>query len=69
MAEPTLDQIYKNHIKVARTAIRLKHSIQADNELAEALPALRLRLESELQMGRMPALSVGELIALVEGEQ
>lgn len=65
---PSIEQVYKNHVKVVRAAIRLKHSIAADNELEQVLPQVRARLEADMQQGRLPALSVGEMLALVEGE-
>lgn len=69
MASPSLDQVFKNHLKVARSAIRLKHSIAADNELAEVLPQIKARLEAQLQQGFIVGLSTAELLALVEGEE
>lgn len=67
LRQPSLEQVMKNHVKVARSAIRLKHSIAADNELADLLPTLRTRLEVQLQQGKLPSLSTAEMLALVEG--
>jgi hypothetical protein len=69
LRQPTLDQIMKNHVKVARAAIRLKHSIAADNELESVLPELRARLASQMQQGYIAGLSVAEMLALVEGTE
>ncbi|MCC6311351.1 MAG: hypothetical protein IT345_10595 [Trueperaceae bacterium] len=65
---PSLEQAFRNHVKVARAAIRLKHSIAADNELAVLLPALKVRLEAGMQEGRIPELTIADLLAMVEGE-
>lgn len=63
-----LEQAIANHRKIARTAIRLKHSVAADNELNEFMPKLEVRLAAMLQNGRVPELSVGEMLELV-GEE
>lgn len=69
MSEPSLEQVLKNQVKAARAAIRLKHSIAADNELAEVLPVLRARLEAQMQQGFIGGFSTAEILALVEGER
>ena len=58
----------KNHIKVARSAIRLKHSIAADNELEAVIPQIRARLSAQMAQGYIDGLSVADMLALVEGE-
>jgi hypothetical protein len=68
LRSPSLEQVVKNHIKVARSAIRLRHSIEADNELAAAIPELRIRLAAQMQEGRVAGLSVAEMLELVAGE-
>ena len=57
-----IEQAIVNHMKIARDAIRLKHSIAADTELNTVLPALRTRLEAQAQHGILPALTVPELL-------
>jgi hypothetical protein len=66
---PSLEQVVKNHLKVARAAIRLKHSIQADNELEQAIPVLRQRLAAQMQEGAVAGLSVEEMLRIVAGEE
>lgn len=41
-------------LKAARSAIRLKHSIAADAELNEALPALERAFNQAIQRGEVP---------------
>lgn len=69
LRQPSLDQLVRNHIKVARAAIVLKHRIQADNELAAVLPELRKRLASQMAAGYVEGITLTEMIALVEGEK
>jgi hypothetical protein len=66
LRQPTLEQAVKNHVKVIRAAIRLKHSIQADNELAEVLPQVRARLAAQMQQGEIRGITVAEMLELVE---
>lgn len=68
LRQPSLEQVVKNHAKVLRAAIRLKHSIAADNELEYAVPELRARLAEQMQAGRVEGLSVGEMLKIAEGE-
>lgn len=42
-----------NALKIARTAIRLKHMIAADNEMNERLPELERQI-NELQASGLP---------------
>lgn len=65
LRQPTLEQAVKNHVKVIRTAIRLKHAIQADNELAEVLPQVRAMLAAQMQTGRIQGISVTDMMELV----
>jgi hypothetical protein len=67
LRQPSLDQLMRNHIKVARAAIVLKHRIQADNELEQVLPELRKRLAIQMQNGHVEGLSVKDMLELVEG--
>lgn len=64
--KPSLEQAIVNTRKVARTAIRLKHSIEADNELNEVMPLLELKLERMLQEGHIPALTMGDIENVIE---
>lgn len=68
LRQPSLEQVMKNHLKVARSAIRLKHSIAADNELEYLIPELRRSLTAQLQQGKVKGLSVAEMLELVEGK-
>lgn len=68
LRQPSLEQVMKNHLKVARAAIRLKHSIAADNELEYLIPELRRSLTAQLQQGKVKGLSVAEMLELVEGK-
>lgn len=67
--KPSLIQAQKNAEKIARTAIRLKHSIAADNELNEVMPLLASRLNDMLQMGRVPRLTMGEIEQIVNRDE
>jgi hypothetical protein len=64
---PSLEQSVVNARKVARAAIRLKHSIQADNELNVIMPVLERRLEKMLHEGAVPALSMSDIEQVVFG--
>ena len=68
LRQPSLEQVVKNHMKVARAAIVLKHRIQADNELAVVLPEIRKRLAVQMQQGHVEGITVAEMLSLVEGE-
>jgi len=68
MAELSLEQAVKNHRKIARALIRLKHSVEADNELAEFMPLLEARLVSYQQEARIPALTSSEIELMLNGE-
>lgn len=67
LRQPSLDQLVRNHVKIARAAIRLKHSIEADNELEQAIPALRKRLAKQMQEGYISGLSVEDMLLIVAG--
>lgn len=64
---PSMEQSVVNARKVARSVIRLKHSIAADNELNEVMPILERRLAAMLQEGLVPALKMGDIEAVVDG--
>jgi len=59
-----LEQAIVDHLKIARTAIVLKHRIAADDELNKVLPALRVRLEAQAQKGYLPAPSAVDLLTI-----
>lgn len=44
-------------LKAARSAIRLKHSIAADEELNDVLPELERRFNSLVQVGEAPSVA------------
>lgn len=54
-----VEQARANMLKIVRAAVRLKHSIQADNELNEILPEAELRFNAAVQRGKL--LSPGEI--------
>jgi len=56
-----LEQALVNARKVARSAIRLRHSIAADNELNAVMPVLERRLSAMLQQGQVPAMTVTDI--------
>ena len=47
------EQQRANMLKIIRTAVRLKHSINADNELNEVLPLAEKRWNDALARGRV----------------
>jgi hypothetical protein len=50
-----IEQGWANRVKVLRAAIRLKHSIAADNELNEMIDAERKKYFKSVQGGSQPA--------------
>lgn len=62
-----LEQARINARKVARSAIRLKHSVAADNELNELMPRLERRLNEMLQQGLIPAMTHADIEELLNG--
>lgn len=48
------DQARANMLKVIRTAIRLKHSIAADEELNEVLPRAEAKFNAALHRKELP---------------
>jgi hypothetical protein len=50
------------NIKIARTLIRLKHSLAADEELNATLPDLALAFDKGVQAGELKRLSLGEIL-------
>lgn len=49
------EQARVNTLKIIRAAVRLKHSIAADNELNEVLPEAEMRFDSAVQRGKLPS--------------
>ena len=49
-------------IKACRTAIRLKHSLKADEELYQRLPELVRRIDAPLLEGKTLQISTSELL-------
>jgi hypothetical protein len=49
------EQARANTLKIIRAAVRLKHSINADNELNVVLPEAEMRFDSAIQRGRIPS--------------
>jgi hypothetical protein len=56
-----------NNIKLARQVIRLRHSIEADDELAHAIPRIKEILQSQAQEGHVNGISYDELRTLIYG--
>lgn len=54
-----VDQARADMLKTIRAAIRLRHSIAADNEINERLPEAELRFNAALQRGKV--LSIAEV--------
>jgi hypothetical protein len=57
-----LEQAIINHKKIVRNAIRLKHSIEADNELNIVMPMVEARLNALAQQGLIPTMSITEVL-------
>lgn len=51
----SIDQQRANTLKVIRTAVRLKHSIAADEELNEVLPRAEAKFDAAVLRGQLPA--------------
>ena len=49
-----VDQARANTLKVIRAAVRLKHSIAADDELNEVLPRAQARFDAAVLRGDVP---------------
>lgn len=63
-----LERAIANNIKLARSVIRLRHSIQADDELSAAIPRIRMSLQAQAQDGVVMGLSYEELRELIYGK-
>lgn len=66
---PSVEQAIKNNVKVARSMIRLRHSIEADTVISNLIPKLRVRLESQAASGQVTGLGYEELIQLLDGRE
>lgn len=63
----TLERAIANNIKLARSVIRLRHSIQADDELSAAIPQIRMALQAQAQTGSVTGLDYEALRLLIYG--
>ena len=55
-------------VKRVRSEVRLRHSIAADDELAEILPRLQAEFDAGLQAGKLLELQPGTLSFYVESD-
>lgn len=55
MKKTKVDQAWANRTRVIRTAIRLKHAIEADNEINEVLAEEKAKFEKAVHRGALPA--------------
>lgn len=62
-----LNRAIANNIKMARSLIRLRHNIEADDELNDAIPRIREALEAQAASGQVTGLGYDELRALLLG--
>lgn len=59
-----VEQAKVNTLKVARSLIRLRHSLAADDEINEKLPALEQAFDDAVLNGQLPdEATVRELVA------
>ena len=50
-----IDQERANMLKTIRAAVRLRHSIEADNELNEVLPRAQAKFDAAILRGQLPS--------------
>lgn len=63
MRQLTQHEIQKARmLKACRSAIRLKHSLKADEELYQRLPELERRIDGALLQGRPLKIATAELL-------
>lgn len=55
MKRELVDQLWVNYRKAYTAKIRLKHSLQADNEINETLDDARQKFLAQVQQGVLPA--------------
>lgn len=65
----SLERAVANNIKLARTLIRLRHSIEADDELSAAIPRIRKALQAQAQSGSVTGLDYEGLRQLIYGSK
>jgi hypothetical protein len=56
-----------NNVKMARQVIRIRHSIEADDELAVAIPKIKALLAEQAHGGQIEGLSYDDLRVLIYG--
>lgn len=56
-----------NNVKVARQIIRLRHSVEADDELALVIPRIKAVLQGQAHAGQVTGLTYDDLRQLVYG--
>jgi hypothetical protein len=61
-----LEQAVVNHKKIVRTAIRLRHSIEADNELNDIMPVVERKLRAMQQQGLIPSMDLADVMKLLD---
>lgn len=49
-----VDRARADLMKIVRSAVRLKHSLAADEELNEVLPAAEIRFNAQILKGQLP---------------
>ena len=68
-SRPSLEQAVLNNIKIARLLIRGRHSVEADTELNEAIPRIRVALMAQAQEGEVYGLTTADLERLIYPER
>lgn len=66
--QSSLERAIANNVKLARTLIRLRHSIEADDELSAAIPRIRKALQAQAQSGSVTGLEYDGLRLLIYGK-
>ena len=59
------EMLWANFVKAVRANVRLKHSLRADRELNEALPALEKKFGAAVKAGKEMELVVDEAARVV----
>jgi hypothetical protein len=62
------EQTWANILKAARTVIRLKHSLLADQELNAVLPQLEVEYMAALKAGKAYEFDVASVLDRIEDE-
>lgn len=63
-----IERAVANNVKMARALIRLRHTIEADDELALAIPRIRAALDEQAANGLVTGLGYEELRRLIYGD-